>query len=291
MARGRAAADVVVPFRGSDSERARVLEGLSRLELADGDTVVLVDNGPSTPPPHPWVLHAPGVSSSYYARNEGARRGTADWIIFIDADARPVPDLLDRYLIGEAAPGVGLLAGGVFDEQPSDGVRPSPVSRYAGLKAAMAQDNTMRDDGRGYAQTANVAVRRAAFDAVGGFRSDIRSGGDADFCFRLQAAGWRLDRRYDARVTHRNRTTLAALARQRARHGSGAAWLNRRYPGAFPPVRSLGTVKWSLEELVRAARAALGGDTEAALLASIDVVSHWAFEVGRLVPNEARTHP
>ena len=48
----------------------------------------------------------------------------------------------------------------------------------------MSQRNTLTGV-RPYAQTAHCAVRRSAFEAVGGFREDIRSGGDADLCFRL----------------------------------------------------------------------------------------------------------
>jgi len=45
---------------------------------------------------------------------------------------------------------------------------------------------------------------------------------------------------------HRSRTSLLALLRQRARHGAGVRWLDARYPGAFPPRRSLGDARWAL---------------------------------------------
>ena len=43
------------------------------------------------------------------------------------------------------------------------------------------------------------------------FREDVRSGGDADLCWRLAAAGWELERRTGAAVVHRNRATIGAL--------------------------------------------------------------------------------
>src|SRR5581483_10196456 len=91
----------------------------------------------------------------------------------------------------------------------------------------------------GFAQTANCAVRRAAFQSVGGF-AEVRSGGDADLCLRLRAAGWRLEERRHAAVLHLNRANLASLLAQRARHGAGAAWLARRHPGAVPARGKLG---------------------------------------------------
>ena len=78
--------------------------------------------------------------------------------------------------------------------------------------------------------TANCAIRRAAFDEVGGFVETIRSGGDADICFRIRAKGWDIEPRDHAVATHLNRETLKQLVRQSMRHGSGAAWLETMYP-------------------------------------------------------------
>jgi glycosyl transferase family 2 len=277
-----------VPFRGGDGERKDLLARLGELELRTGDSLVVVDNGPGAPPPDPAIVHAPEVPSSYFARNRGGERGRAEWLVFIDADVVPPADLLDRYFDPQPGDEVGLLAGAVDDEEMGDPATLPPASRYAALTASMGQHNTLGEDGRGYAQTANCAVRREAFEQVGGFRPDVRSGGDADICFRLREAGWQLESRQGAAVIHRNRTTLRALVRQRARHGSGAAWLNREYPGAFPPNRSPGTIVWSVRELVGAGRARRRGERDAAVLASVGVVSHWAFELGRLLPNRPR---
>jgi hypothetical protein len=152
----------------------------------------------------------------------------------------------------------------------------------------MSQDNTLDAGPWGYAQTANCAVRRSAFKEVDGFTEDIRSGGDADLCFRLREAGWKLRRRDRAIVMHRSRSTLRAMLRQRARHGSGARWLNGVYPGAFPRDLSAGTVVWSVRQGGTAAAAVLRGDADRAILLGVEVLSHWAFELGRLAPNHVR---
>jgi GT2 family glycosyltransferase len=137
-----------------------------------------------------------------------------------------------------------------------------------------------------YAQTANCMVRRAAFEAIGGFVDDVRSGGDADLCFRLLAAGWTLERRPSADVVHRNRRTVASLIGQKARHGSGAAWLDARYAGTFPRRRTSSLVRFTARE-TKAALTPGGrvGDRAPALL---DAVLAWAFELGRLLPNNVR---
>jgi GT2 family glycosyltransferase len=149
----------------------------------------------------------------------------------------------------------------------------------------MSQEVTLGHGEWAFAQTANAAVRRAAFDAVGGFEDGVRSGGDADLCFRLRAAGWTLERREEAAVVHRNRTTVAKMLGQRARHGAGAAWLARRWPGALPRRRWPGLAWWSVRRAAHGAAAAVRGDRDEALLGLLDGPAVWAFELGRLVPN------
>ena len=135
--------------------------------------------------------------------------------MFVDTDVLAPPDLLDRYFAQPPADETGVLAGAVLDETPPDEAGHRAV-RYAYLKASMSQEITLADARWAFAQTANAAVRRAAFAQVGGFEAAIRSGGDADLCFRLRAAGWALERREQAAVVHHNRTTVARMLGQRA---------------------------------------------------------------------------
>jgi GT2 family glycosyltransferase len=149
----------------------------------------------------------------------------------------------------------------------------------------MHERATIERSGRPYAQTANCAVRRSAFAAVGGFEERARAGEDADLCFRLADAGWDLEVRPAARVRHRTRASVGSLLAQLARHGSGAAWLNRRYPGEFPSAGPVALAARSAHD-GRAAFAALAhGDREAAALAAVGLLSGWAFAAGRLIPN------
>jgi GT2 family glycosyltransferase len=286
----RPAVDVVIPFAGPPEALERLVARAAELEHTPADTIVVVDNHGGPGPRRPGaagvtVLAAPERRSSYHARNRGAATGRAPWLLFLDADVQWPAELIDRYFAGgPVGDRVAVLAGGVADAPLPAGRRATAAERYASARAPMAQSVTF-DSGSHppYAQTANCLVRRAAFDEVGGFAGAIRSGGDADLCFRLQAGGWTVEQRDQARVVHRNRRTLRALLAQKARHGAGAAWLRRRYPGTFPPPRWAGLAAWSARSLLASPRR--GGDDAAP--AFVDVLAVWAFELGRLLPNRA----
>jgi len=281
----------VLPFRGSDEALARVIERLSALTLRPGDSVTIADNRPGATGSRTVgdvvVLGAGERQTSYFARNRGVARGSADWLVFLDADVLPPPDLLDRYFARPPGEGVGVLAGTVVDEEPAADAAPA-AARYAWLKSSMSQEITLADDQWAFAQTANAAVRRAAFEQVGGFEPGVRSGGDADLCFRVRAAGWALERREEAAVVHRNRQTVPRMLAQRARHGAGAAWLAERWPGALPARRWPGLAWWSVKRAAAGLIAAARRDRDAALLGLLDGPAVWAFELGRLIPNRPR---
>ena len=217
--------------------------------------------------------------------------GSAEWIVFLDADVEPAADLVERYGRADPGPRIGLLGGAIVDGPPLDGGAGSLAARYAVLRGSMEQDNTLGDGRWGYVQTANCAVRRAAFEQVGGFRDNVRSGGDADFGFRLRAAGWSIEPCYDARVVHRSRPSVTRMLAQRARHGSGAAWLNRVHPGSFPPARWSGLAVFALRGFATAVRELMAGRRDEALIAYMEPLSAWAFELGRSIPNESDRPP
>ena len=283
--------DVVVPFAGTGAELAAVVARLTHLRLGPGDMVVVVDNRPESSPQPPDVegvpvIRAPERRSSYFARNRGAAAGSNPWLLFIDADVEPPPELVGRYFDDIPAQSTGVLSGRVVDEPLELDGREPLATRYSALKASMSQANTLGAGRWAYAQTANCAVRREAFEAVGGFRDDVRSGGDADLCFRLRQAGWEIEPRDGAAVIHRSRRTLRKLLRQQARHGSGAAWLGREYPGSFPRRRWLGLAKWTAVRFAEALAARVRRRHDDAVVASVEPLVIWAFELGRLFPNE-----
>ena len=280
----RPAVDVVVPV-AADARGLRALLGaLDGLRLGPGDTLTVVDNR-GVGVDDPRVLVATAQRSSYFARNRGAERGRAPWLLFLDADVAAPADLLDRFFADAPGDRTAVLAGAVADAEPGPDAR--LAERWAHRKASMSQEVTLGHGEWAFAQTASCAVRREAFEAVGGFTESIRSGGDADLCWRLRDAGWALERRPAAAVVHHNRATVRALLRQRARHGSGAAWLGGRWPGALPRRRWPGLLLWGVRRAGAGVVALARGDRDAAAEGLLDGPTVWAFEAGRLVRNTA----
>jgi len=260
---------VIVPFAGSDAALDSCLAAVGRLELREGDELLVADNRPS---PRPGLVDARGPASSYFARDVAARLATGEWLVFLDADCVPEPGLLDAYLDPPPGPRVGVLAGAIEDWIDED----TRVARHIARRRKLDQATTLAHPHAPYAQTANAAVRRAAYEAVGGWPEPIRSGGDADLCWRLAARDWTLESRPAARVRHRNRATLRDLLAQLHRHGAGMRWLDGRHPGAFPPP----THRARLTRLGLLAR----GEW-------IEFLSQWAVDCGRLRRNEGPARP
>jgi mycofactocin glycosyltransferase len=281
---------VIVPFLGTDAELEQLIERLAALQRGPGDQLIVADNRPDSGAiEHATgvtVRPAGGVSSPGFARNRGAAQASGEWLVFIDADTEPEPRLLDSYFEPLPASTTAILGGGILDVAPPD--LDSVVSRYAVARGHMGDAVTLSRPRFPYAQSANCAIRREVFAAVGGFAEGVRAGEDADLCFRLSAAGWELEERPAATVRHRARGDLRAALTQLAGHGAGAAWCERRHPGSFPrPTvlalsRRLASAGWT------AARAYLAGDRERASFAALDVAEAGAFELGRLLPNTVR---
>jgi mycofactocin system glycosyltransferase len=234
---------------------------------------IVVDDG-STPPIAGATLRLPSNRGPAAARNAGAALVDSPVIAFVDADVEipddPLPHLaplLDHF----DDPRVALVAPRIGGEERSPlDMGPTPARVSAGSRVS-------------YVPGAVVLVRRAAFEAIGGFDDTMRFGEDVDLVWRLEQAGWRC--RYDPCVVvdHRPRPDVVARLRQHADYGSSAAPLALRHPGRLAPFRSNGwtAAMWVLALLGRPlAGAAIGIGSAAALVPKLpDVPPRVAFEL------------
>ena len=283
---------VVVPFAGGRGDAERLGASLGRMRLGERDEAVVGDNSVdgaaeavlSADRNGGWVrvARAVGERSSYHARNAAAALAEREWLLFMDSDCEPDPALIDAYFAAPLGDRVGALAGPILHapDQSALAARYARARNFVVIPEELGAIPT--------APTGNLLVRREAFEQVGGFVEGIRSGGDVDFCRRIQEAGWTLELRPAATVVHAHRETLRDYLRIVARYGAGARWLDERYPGIAP--------RWPLwPELWRAVRDAARlwakGDPDESWFRLIDGLSLIAHNVGYRSDNRAPGYP
>ena len=227
---------VIVPVLDAAGDVPRLLASLAALDWP-GDRLerIVVDNGSTDGTLEilerdgATVLRETAVRSSYAARNRGARGASGEWLAFTDGDCAPRPDWLRRLFDGGVAGDVGAVVGEVRALESA-----TAVQRFIEARGLMSHGVTLPHKALPCFSTANVAIRRDLFLALGGFREDIRFFGDMDLSWRLQREGEaRLLFRPEAVVLHRHRRTVGALWRQAVQHGRGVAFMKHAHPGIY----------------------------------------------------------
>ena len=266
----RPAVSVIVPFAGGTTDAQTLLAGLDTLRCRPGDEIIIVDNSvePVIAQPSVRVVRAAGERSSYHARNVGAQAAASDWLLFMDADCVPVPQLLDAFFSPPPGAATGAVAGAVLDPQEAG----TWIARYSTDAAVLSQGRALARTPP-YAVTACLLVRREALAQDGGFAEGIRSSGDVDLCWRLHTAGWGLEHRPRAAVEHRHRASLRGLLGQYAKYGAGGAWLAVRWPEYTPTDWPR---IWRPATLGAVVRDLLAARPRAALTRALDLVCEWA---------------
>lgn len=263
---------VVVPHH-DDPELGRCLAALAA-QRADGIPfeILVVDNGSKVPPvaacaAHPGVrLLSEPIPGPGPARTAGARAARAPVIAFVDADCRPDPGWIAAIDRAFADPATQVV-GGDIRIAPADPARLTVVEAYESVFGYRQQLYIARDR---YAATANMAVRRAILEAVGGF-AGLGTAEDMDWGRRASAMGYAHAYLPEMRVRTPARPDFAALARKWDRHvahfwaesRTGTAgrlrWLARTAAVAASPLAEIRTV-------ARSDRLARPGDRARALL-------------------------
>lgn len=202
---------VIVPVWNRPGDLRRCLASLAEQTLPrDAYEVIVVDNGSSDDTPD--VARDAGVTlleepqpGSYAARNRGIAAARGEWLAFIDSDCRADRDWLRTAIeAARAHPGAGVIAGRVELEADA---RAGLCDAYERLFAF----NQEKLAAQGRAVTANWLSPAALVRALGGFRADLKSGGDVDLAKRMAAAGRPVVYAPAMLVFHPARATLADL--------------------------------------------------------------------------------
>lgn len=180
------AIEVIIPARDMADQLPQVLRPL-RDQLCAADRVTVVNDASNDDTEAvalgfgAQVINLADSRGPYFARQVAGQGSTADILLFIDGRCRPLPGLLDAHRTLQDDPRVALSC---TDVRTISG--PTLAARVAELKQPFRLDGAVGVPGRpDFYPTANLGVDRDAFIAVGGFRQ-MRSGGDADLCWRIQ---------------------------------------------------------------------------------------------------------
>jgi glycosyltransferase involved in cell wall biosynthesis len=188
---------VVVATRDRPALLGGCLDAL-RQSVGPDDEIVVVDSASTTPgnteiaDAHGARLIRSSVPGASLARNVGWRTSTFDWIAFVDDDVRVDPQWADSLRSGVIAhPEVAFVLGRLrLDQADVDTDR--PVAVYDDPQARTIHSGTCEDVGHG----ANLAIRRDALEAVGGYDETLgpgtlwTAGEDLELLDRLLAAGF-----------------------------------------------------------------------------------------------------
>lgn len=181
-----ASVSVIIPCRNAANTLGRTLSALSRQVPTPPDEVIVVDDGSSDGSAElaemtnvvTRVLRQRSEGPAA-ARNRGAAEATGELLVFLDADCEPTP----RWLaIGRScARHADFVQGAVL---------PSPEEELGPFDRSLWVTRSW-----GLYESANLFVRRALFEAVGGFESWLvpadgkELGEDALFGWRVRRSG------------------------------------------------------------------------------------------------------
>jgi len=231
---------VVCSYNGAQTIRD-CFDGLRALDYPDYEVIVIDDgsNDGTADIAAEYGLRVVstenhGLSS---ARNVGIALANGEIVAFTDDDARPDPHWLQYLavcLIDSEYAGVG----GPNIAPPGDGLIAESVANAPGGPVHVL----LSDREAEHIPGCNMAVRKTALEAAGGFDTRFRvAGDDVDMCWRLQQLGWRLGFSAAAMVWHHRRGSVRRYWKQQVGYGAAEALLERKWPEKY---NSVGHLTW-----------------------------------------------
>ncbi|MBS1691334.1 MAG: glycosyltransferase [Actinobacteria bacterium] len=241
--------EIIIPVRNMGQQLAKALQTLTP-QLTEADTLTVVDDASGDDTAR--VAAGAGANvitlrdsrGPYFARQVAAMRSSADVLLFIDGRCRALPGLLDAHRRLHADAGTALSC---TDVRTAGG--PTLAARVAALQQPFSLAGKIGTPGRpDFYPTANLGVSATAFAAVEGFRA-MRSGADADICWRIQnESHGRMAVDTRTLMEWEPRATMRDLASQWKRYGASTAYLEWLYgdisPSTFGTPRPLPQRLW-----------------------------------------------
>lgn len=184
--------------------------------------VVVVDNGSNPPIVLPELykltidLQNCETVGSFAARNHGIIHSEGACLAFLDADCIPDKEWLRVACeFMKNCPQIDAAAGAI---EMTFSKKMTAAECYEAV-FSLRQEKSVSEYGFGF--TANLFVRRSAFNKFGLFDPALKSGGDREWGQRLHLAGGKMAYVPGAIVQHAARSTLGQLIKKRRRLEGG----------------------------------------------------------------------
>lgn len=223
---------VVCTYNGSATIR-ECLEGLDCLTYPNYE-VILVDDGSTDATAQIAGEYNVQVISTKnqglsMARNVGMEAATGDYLAYIDDDAYPDGDWLD-YLAASFLSTEHMVIGGPNIEPRDSSLTATCVANAPGGPVHVLITDELAEHVPG----CNMAFRKEALDAIGGFDPRYRAAGDdVDACWRIQQRGWTLGFSPAAMVWHHRRNSVWKYWKQQRGYGRAEALLEAKWPERY----------------------------------------------------------
>lgn len=209
---------VIIPTYDDWERLQQCLNSLTSQKLPPSEfEIIVVNNGENGDVPE-WVnlpenaimVHEarPG---SYAARNRGASAAEGLYLAFTDSDCLPEPDWLWNAKKQLQKTGMPMLGGQIEIYRPEGGSR---IAYLYDNQTAFPQHLNVP---KGHSVTANFFVRRDLFEKEGGFRVDMKSGGDWEFTGRCTQKGYAMVYGKEVVVSHPSSKKLGDIFKKQRR--------------------------------------------------------------------------
>jgi GT2 family glycosyltransferase len=233
---------VVVCTHNGARTLADCCEGLERLAYPRREVIVVddgsTDDSAAIAAGYGFRVISTANGGLASARNVGLEAARGEIVAYIDDDARPDPHWLD-YLVHALAESGSAGAGGPNLVPDDDALVAQCVARAPGNPRHVLID----DERAEHLPGCNMAFRRDALLAIGGFDPQFRvAGDDVDVCWRLLDQGRELAFSPAAVVWHRRRDSFRRFWRQQREYGRSEALLERKWPDRYNRV---GHARWA----------------------------------------------
>lgn len=245
---------VVVPVHDGVALLSALLSALAAQVLAPAEVVVVDDrstDGTAGVARAAGARVIAGGGGPYQSRNTGWRATDTELVAFVDVRSRPAPGWLAATSALFLDPSVAM------GTTETTVVGAESLVERASVQQQVFDVRTYVDAPwfLPYFATCNLLVRRSALEVVDGF-AEVRSGGDADLCWRVQLAG--LGSVAVAReplMTWQARNGLRDAFEQTHRYGRSRVELSRRFADRGAPAPVVAPAATMFPYVIRAALA------------------------------------